>query len=77
MAQRTDSASDLYVTDALAARPYMGRERLPGRAHEGMTTVPETYAKTVSRFPLSGSGVRPPDSDLRLWIHEQEVVKEI
>ena len=50
----TESPRDLYVTDALAAvLPNVRIEELPGQAHEGMTTAPETYAAAVSRFLLS------------------------
>ena len=47
----TESRRDLYVTDALA--PLLPRARieaLPGQAHEGMTTAPQIYAESVSRF---------------------------
>jgi pimeloyl-ACP methyl ester carboxylesterase len=50
----TESPRDLYVTDALAAvLPDVRIEELPGQAHEGMTTAPEMYAESVSRFLLS------------------------
>jgi pimeloyl-ACP methyl ester carboxylesterase len=50
----TDSPRDLYVTDALAAvLPNVRIEGLPGQAHEGMTTAPQTYTGAVSRFLFS------------------------
>ena len=50
----TESPRDLYVTDALAAvLPDARIEELPGQAHEGMTTAPEQYAESVSRFLLA------------------------
>ncbi len=50
----TKSPRDLYVTDALAAvLPDVRIAELPGQAHEAMTTAPEMYARTVSRFLLS------------------------
>jgi pimeloyl-ACP methyl ester carboxylesterase len=49
----TESPRDLYVTDALAAvLPDVRIEELQGQAHEGMTTAPEMYAESVSRFLL-------------------------
>jgi pimeloyl-ACP methyl ester carboxylesterase len=49
----TESPRDLYVTDALAAvLPDVRVEDLPGQAHEGMTTAPQEYARTVARFLL-------------------------
>jgi pimeloyl-ACP methyl ester carboxylesterase len=49
----TESPRDLYVTDALAAvLPDVKIEELQGQAHEGMTTAPEMYAESVSRFLL-------------------------
>jgi pimeloyl-ACP methyl ester carboxylesterase len=49
----TESPRDLYVTDALAAvLPIFRIEELPGQAHEGMTTAPQMYAESVSRFLL-------------------------
>lgn len=49
----TESPSDLYVTDALAAVLRDVRvEELHGQAHEGMTTAPDMYAGAVSRFLL-------------------------
>ena len=49
----TESPRDLYVTDALASvLPDVRIGRLPGQAHEGMTTAPEMYAEAVSRFLL-------------------------
>lgn len=50
----SESPRDLYVTDALAAILRDVRvEELSGQAHEGMTTAPELYADSVSRFLLS------------------------
>jgi pimeloyl-ACP methyl ester carboxylesterase len=50
----TESPRDLYVTDALAAvLPDVRIQELPGQAHEAMTTAPEMFARTVSRFLLS------------------------
>jgi pimeloyl-ACP methyl ester carboxylesterase len=47
----TESPRDLYVTDALAAvLPNVRIEELPGQAHEGMTTAPQMYAESGSRF---------------------------
>ena len=47
----TESPRDLYVTDALAAAlPDARVEELQGQAHEGMTTAPEQYVQSVSRF---------------------------
>lgn len=47
----TESPRNLYVTDALATvLPNVRIEALPGQAHEGMTTAPQLYAETVSRF---------------------------
>lgn len=49
----TESPRDLYATDALAAVLTDVRiEELQGQAHEGMTTAPELYAESVSRFLL-------------------------
>jgi pimeloyl-ACP methyl ester carboxylesterase len=49
----SESPRDLYVTDALAAAlPHARIEALPGQAHEGMTTAPELYARSVTRFLL-------------------------
>jgi pimeloyl-ACP methyl ester carboxylesterase len=49
-----ESPPDLYVTDSLAAAlPDVRIGRLPGQAHEGMTTAPKMYAEAVSRFLLS------------------------
>ncbi len=49
----SESPRDLYVTDALAvALPHASIEKLPGQAHEGMTTAPEMYAESVTRFLL-------------------------
>jgi pimeloyl-ACP methyl ester carboxylesterase len=47
----SESPTGLYVTDALAAvLPDSRIDQLPGQAHEGMTTAPELYAESVSRF---------------------------
>jgi pimeloyl-ACP methyl ester carboxylesterase len=47
----SESPRDLYVTDALAAvLPAARVEELAGQAHEGMTTAPQLYAESVSRF---------------------------
>lgn len=47
----TESPSELFVTDALAAvLPDCRIEELAGQAHEGMTTAPEQYADAVIRF---------------------------
>ena len=52
----TESPRDLYVTDALAAvLPDARIEALQGQAHEGMTTAPELYVESVSRFLLASS----------------------
>jgi pimeloyl-ACP methyl ester carboxylesterase len=49
----TESPRHLYATDDLAAvLPDVRIEELPGQAHEGMTTAPEMYAESVSRFLL-------------------------
>jgi pimeloyl-ACP methyl ester carboxylesterase len=46
-----ESPRDLYITDALAAvLPDARIEELPGQAHEAMTTAPELYAESVTRF---------------------------
>jgi pimeloyl-ACP methyl ester carboxylesterase len=50
----SESRRDLYLTDALAAvLPGARVEELAGQAHEGMTTAPEAYARSVTRFLLS------------------------
>jgi len=50
----TESPFQLYVTDALAAvLPNVRIEELAGQAHEAMTTAPEMYAESVTRFLLS------------------------
>jgi pimeloyl-ACP methyl ester carboxylesterase len=52
----TESARDLYVTDALAAVLSDARvEELPGQAHEGMTTAPGMYVRSVTSFLLGES----------------------
>jgi hypothetical protein len=49
----SESPRDLYVTDALTVVLLHARiEELPGQAHEGMTTAPEMYAESVTRFLL-------------------------
>ena len=49
----SESPRDLYATDALAAAlPNARIEELPGQAHEGMTTAPEMYARSVTKFLL-------------------------
>ena len=49
----TESPRHLYATDALAAAlPDAWIVSLPGQAHEGMTTAPQMYAESVSRFLL-------------------------
>jgi pimeloyl-ACP methyl ester carboxylesterase len=49
----SESPRDLYVTDALAGVLSNARiEELPGQAHEGMTTAPEMYARSVINFLL-------------------------
>jgi pimeloyl-ACP methyl ester carboxylesterase len=49
----TESPRDLFVTDALAGvLPDARIEALPGQAHEGMTTAPDQYAESVTRFLL-------------------------
>jgi len=51
----TESPRDLFVTDALAGiLPDVRVEALAGQAHEGMTTAPEQYAESVTRFLLNG-----------------------
>ena len=53
----TESPRDLYVTDVLAAvLPDCRIEALQGQAHEGMTTAPEMYAESVTRFLLDEVG---------------------
>ena len=50
----TESPRGLYVTDALAAAlPDVRIQELRGQAHEAMTTAPELYAESVSRYLLS------------------------
>ena len=47
----TESPRDMYATDALAAvLPDVRIEELAGQAHEGMTTAPDLYVESVSRF---------------------------
>lgn len=49
----SESPRELYITDAVAAvLPDARVEALAGQAHEGMTTAPELYAASVSRFLL-------------------------
>ena len=50
----SESPQDLFLTEPLSAvLPDARREELTGQAHEGMTTAPEQYADSVSRFLLS------------------------
>lgn len=50
----TESARELYVTDALAAvLPDVRIAALERQAHEAMTTAPELYAASVERFLLA------------------------
>ena len=50
----TESPRQLYATDALAAvLPDVRVQELAGQAHEAMTTAPELYAESVTRFLLS------------------------
>ena len=50
----TESPRDLYITDALSAvLPDVRIQELVGQAHEGMTTAPEMYADSTSRFLLA------------------------
>jgi pimeloyl-ACP methyl ester carboxylesterase len=47
----TESPRQLYATDALAAAlPDVRIDELAGQAHEGMTTAPDLYAESVTRF---------------------------
>ena len=47
----SESPRELYVTDALAATlPDVRIVALEGQAHEGMTTAPELFFETVTRF---------------------------
>jgi hypothetical protein len=49
----SDSPRDLYVTDAVAAvLPNARIDALSGQAHEGMTTAPDMYARSVINFLL-------------------------
>lgn len=49
----SESPRNLYITDAIAAvLPDVRIEELPSQAHEGMTTAPQMYAASVSRFLL-------------------------
>jgi pimeloyl-ACP methyl ester carboxylesterase len=49
----SESPRNLYVTDALAAvLPDARIEPLAGQAHEGMTTAPALYARSVITFLL-------------------------
>ncbi len=49
----SESRRDLYATDALAAAlPDVRIEVLAGQAHEGMTTAPELYVQSLTRFLL-------------------------
>jgi pimeloyl-ACP methyl ester carboxylesterase len=50
----SESPPQLYATKALEkALPNVRIETLAGQAHEGMTTAPEMYAESVSRFLLT------------------------
>ena len=50
----SESPRELFATDVLAAAlPDARILELPGQAHEGMTTAPQMYAESVSRFLLS------------------------
>ncbi|MCG6657977.1 alpha/beta hydrolase [Halomonas campisalis] len=50
----SESPRELFLTDALASvLPNVQVEELAGQAHEGMTTNPEQYVQSVSRFLLS------------------------
>ena len=50
----SESPPALYVTKALEkVLPNVTIETLAGQAHEGMTTAPEMYAESVSRFLLT------------------------
>jgi pimeloyl-ACP methyl ester carboxylesterase len=50
----SESPRELFLIDALASvLPNMQVEELSGQAHEGMTTAPELYVESVSRFLLS------------------------
>jgi pimeloyl-ACP methyl ester carboxylesterase len=49
----TASPREPFITDAMAAvLPDIRVEELEGQAHEGMTTAPELYASSVTRFLL-------------------------
>jgi pimeloyl-ACP methyl ester carboxylesterase len=49
----SESPRHFYVTDALAAAlPDASIGVLAGQAHSGMTTGPEQYAESVTRFLL-------------------------
>jgi pimeloyl-ACP methyl ester carboxylesterase len=50
----SESPPDIFLTKSLSAvLPHAQVEELTGQAHEGMTTAPEQYAASVSRFLLS------------------------
>ncbi len=50
----TESPGELFATEALAAvLPDVRVDRLVGQAHEAMTTAPEQYAESVTRFLLT------------------------
>jgi pimeloyl-ACP methyl ester carboxylesterase len=52
----SESPPDLFLTKPLSAMlPNARVEELAGQAHEGMTTAPEQYAASVSRFLLSAN----------------------
>jgi pimeloyl-ACP methyl ester carboxylesterase len=60
----TESPQHFYATDGLHAALLDARiGRLPGQAHEGMTTAPPQYAEAVRAF-LKGPGhLRPASND--------------
>jgi hypothetical protein len=57
----SESPRHCFATDALAAvLPNVRVETLAGQAHEGMTTAPDLYADTTTRFLLrDAAAVRP------------------
>jgi pimeloyl-ACP methyl ester carboxylesterase len=55
----TESPREIYLTDILnSVLPTARIDALEGQAHEGMTTAPEQFVETISRFLLSASVVR-------------------
>jgi hypothetical protein len=55
----SESPRNLYATDDLATVLSNARiEILAGQAHEGMTTAPEMYAESVTRFLLGENADR-------------------